>query len=142
MKYTWADGFHAPKDVSADDVKASIDSLKDRSPSGLLEASKAKKHPLHGALWSEGDQIWATRARTDYCRKVMSSICEVEVKGGKEITHRAYEFIRKNGEGSWATIGEISNNTDLRKSYFNEIKRLQEQALHKMERYHSLFDNE
>lgn len=137
-QYYWADGFHAPKNVSADDAMAAIERLKEPTPENLLEASKSKKHILHETLWAEGDQVWANRGRLECCRKIIASVCEVEVVGGREIAIRAVEFVRANGDGRWATLTDIKKDPDLMDAYLAEVLRLQEQASAKLKKVRAL----
>lgn len=138
MSYEWGEGFHPPKDVAADQVKAALDSLKEPSPENLLESSKAKAHVLYGDLWSEGDQVWAQRGRLERCRRIIGAVQEVVVVGGKNIQIRAVEFVKRNGESRWTSIDDIRQNEALRDAYMSEIQRLQEQATAKMEKFRNL----
>lgn len=130
----WREGFHAPKGVSADDVKATLDRLEEPSPENLLHATKAKRHPLHDAVWGEGDQVWAQRGRLEYCRRIIGAINETIVVGGKSIEIRVVEFIRTNGSGQWTSIDDIRNDPLLLDAYLAEVQRLQEQAVAKLEK--------
>lgn len=138
MQFKWADGFHPPKDVAPDAVKAAIDKLKEPTPENLLQASKRPKHVLHNDLWSEGDQVWAQRGRLERCRKIIGAVQEVVVAGGKEISIRAVEFVHLNGDGRWATIDTIRSDPELLNAYLSEIQRLQEQAVGKMQKVRDL----
>lgn len=138
MNYVWADGFHAPKGVSADKVAEAIEKLPDPSPEALLDATKAKRHVLHEAVWGEGDQVWAQRGRVDYCRRVLGAVKEVVVHGGKTIEVRAVEFVRQNGDGRWYQTRDIRNDPELLDAYMAEIARLQDQAAAKMAKLRSL----
>ncbi len=138
MNFEWREGFHPPKGVSADDVKAALDKLREPSPENLLDASKAKRHVLHGELWGEGDQVWAQRGRAEQCRRIIGAVQEVIVVGGKTIQIRAVEFIKRNGEGHWTSIDDIRQSEELRDAYMSEIQRLQEQASAKMAKFRQL----
>lgn len=139
-QFQWADGFHPPKDVPPEAVKSALDELPEISPENLLHASKAKDHVLHEDLWSEGDQVWAQRARLDRCRKIIGAVHEVIVVGGKEITVRHAEFVRTNGEGSWHTIDDITSDSALLEAYMREIQKLNEQATGKMQRLRNVMN--
>lgn len=133
MNYQWAEGFRPPKGVTPDAVKAALDKLSEPSPERLFEASKAKRHILHEELWSEGDQVWANRARLDRCRHIIGAVRETVVVGNKSLSVRAVEFVRPaNGEGRWASLDTIRSDAALREAYLNEVIRLQEQASAKM----------
>lgn len=132
MKYTWADGFHPPKGVNPEDVMAALEKLPEPSPENLLNASKRKTHVLYQELWSEGEQVWAQRARLDRCRHIIGGVRSVEVVGGKTILARAVEFIRPNGQGRWASLAEIIADTSLLEAYLGEVERLNQQAADKM----------
>lgn len=139
MRYQWADGFHPPKDVPAEAVKAALDELPEPSPENLLEASKRKRHVLHQDLWSEGDQVWAQRGRLERCRRIIGGVKEVVVAGGKEIEVRAVEFVKPNGgDGRWLNIDTIRSDPDLIDAYLSEIQRLQDQASGKMAKLREL----
>jgi hypothetical protein len=132
MNYQWADGFHAPKNVAAEDVLAALGKLPEPSPENLLAASKRPKHILHDELWSEGDQVWAQRARLDRCRHIIGGVRSIDIIGGKTISTRVVEFIRPNGEGRWASMAEIVADGSLLEAYLMEIERLSQQAADKM----------
>lgn len=138
MRFEWADGFHPPKDVSADAVKGALDLLDEPTPEALYEASKGNGHVLHDELWSEGDQAWARRGRLDRCRKIIGAVQEVVVVGGKNIQVRAVEHVRVRGEGRWASLETIRSDPDLREAYFAEVLRLQEQAAAKLTKLREL----
>lgn len=138
MNYEWAEGFHPPKGVGAEDVKHAVDRLKEPSPEALLQASKNKRHVLYGDLWSEGDQVWAQRGRLERCRRILGSICEVVVAGKKTISVRAVEYVRTNGDGRWFSIESIRSDPELMDAYLSEVQRLQEQATGKMEKLRQL----
>jgi hypothetical protein len=141
MNFEWADGFHAPKGVSVEDVAGALDALPTPSPENLLEASKRKRHVLHGELWSEGDQVWAQRGRLERCRKIIGAVQEVIVVGNREIKVRAVEFVKTNGSGQWTGIESITSDPDLTDAYLAEIQRLQDQAAAKMARFRMLLKN-
>lgn len=138
MKYHWREGFHAPRGVSAEAVKKTLDVLSEPSPQMLLEASKKKQHPLHGELWSEGDQVWAQRGRAERCRHIISSIEEEINIGGVTIEIRSVEFLRVDGSRRWTQIEEIIDDPELADAYLTEIQRLQEQAAAKMAKFREL----
>jgi len=140
MSYQWADGFHAPKGLMADAVMEAIEALPVPTPEALLEASKRKRHILHEVLWSEGDQVWAQRARLDRCRKIIGAVEEVVIIGGKSIEVRAVEFIRERdtGVGRWMTMTDIMADKELLRAYLAEVVRVQEQATAKVERVRQL----
>ena len=137
MNYEWADGFHAPKGVSADDVKEALDKLPEPSPDALLEATKRKSHVLHGEIWGEGDQIWANRGRLERCRKIVASVCEVITVGKNDIQVRSVEFVKHNG-GHWSSLDAIRKDPDLLEAYAAEVQRLQDQASAKMSKLRQL----
>ena len=136
----WADGAHPPKGVSAEAFLARLRSLPQPSPECSFEASKDPNDLLHDATWGEGDQVWANRARLDYHRHIISTVCEVVVVGGKNIKVRAVEFIHKgeNDDGRWINIGDIRDDAELMEAYMGEIQRLQEQASGKMAKFREL----
>lgn len=138
MNFRWADGFHPPKDVPADVAMAAIEKLPDPTPERLLQATKSKRHVLHDDLWAEGDQVWAQRGRLDRCRKIIGAVQSVVVVGGKDISVRAVEFVKLDGEGRWATLATIRSDPALLEAYFAEIQRLQEQAVAKMTKVREL----
>lgn len=138
MNYQWAEGFRPPKGVDVAEVAKWIESKDNPSPDNLLDASKNKKHCLHQAIWSEGDQIWAQRGRLEFCRKILGAV-KVEVSvGGRLIQVRSVEFVKVNGDGRWIGIGQISEDAELRDAYLAEIVRLQEQASAKMAKFREL----
>jgi len=136
--FTWRAGFHSPKKVDAEAVKQSLDKLKAPTPENLLDASKRKNHVLHDDLWSEGDQIWAQRGRMERCRHIIGAIQEVVVVGGKEISVRAVEFVRNDGNDRWVFLDAIRSDPELQQAYMAEIQRLQEQAIAKMAKLREL----
>lgn len=140
--YQWADGYHPPKGVTAEAIGEVLEALPEPTPEALFEASKSEAHVLHGHLWSEGDQVWATRARLEECRHVINGVRAVYTVGPKIITVRAIEFLREDGEGSWKHIDDILANKDLHRAYMAEIKRLQEQALNKMDAFMTLLERD
>lgn len=138
MNFSWREGFHPPKGVAADDVAAALDQLKEPSPENLLQASKAKRHVLHGDLWSEGDQVWAQRGRLERCRQILGAVKRVEIIGGKTIEVRAVEFVRLNGEDRWAKIDDILQDKSLCDAYMAGVQNLLEQASAKMSKLREL----
>lgn len=128
FKWVWADGFHAPRGVSVEDVGPAVEDAK--TPEALLEASKKRRHCLHDHLWSEGDQVWANRARKEECRTIIRHVRKEMVVGGATIEVRAVEFIRESD--SWESMDDIIANPEMHDAYMGEIERLQEQALRKM----------
>lgn len=140
MKYQWADGFHAPKGIKPESMIEAIDALPTPTPEALLNASKRKRHVLHDHLWSEGDQVWAIRARLDRCRKILGAVEELVIVGGKTIEVRVVEFIRdKNtGAGVWKIMADIMANKELLAAYLFEVERIQEQAMAKVARVRQL----
>lgn len=138
MKYVWADGFHRPKNVDADTVKAALDVLPEPSPENLLDATKAEGHVLHEDLWAEGDQVWAQRGRLDRCRRIIGAVHEIVPVGNREVSIRAVEFVRPNGEGRWASLDNIRNDPDLLDAYLGEVERLAEQAAAKSRKVREL----
>ena len=142
MRFTWADGFHPPKNVSADDVAAAVSELPEPSPEKLLNASKRKRHVLYEELWAEGDQVWAQRGRLERCRRILGGFVETVVTGGKEIQVRAVEFVRTNGTGRWASIDNIRSDPELLDAYAAEVQRLQDQASAKMTKLRELMHPE
>lgn len=139
MNYEWAEGHHPPKGVTADQVKAALDDLPEPSPEAMLEASKRKRHVLHEAVWSEGDQVWASRGRLDYVRRTIAAVREIVVIGGKSISIRAVEFVKPNGEdGRWASLESIRKDPELIDAYMAEVQRLQDQAAGKMAKLREL----
>lgn len=150
MQFQWREGaipprrLHKNKEVAIDAgvVARALRELDAPSPDNLLEASKASDHVLHWELWHEGDQVWAQRGRLDRCRNIIGAVHEVVTMGGKEITTRSVEFIRVNGEGTWAHMEAILSDPAMEKAYLAEIQKLQEQALAKIQRYRALKDGE
>jgi hypothetical protein len=139
VRFEWREGFHPPSGVAAETVKAALDALPEPSPEALLEASKIAEHPLHGELWSEGDQLWAQRGRLEHCRRIIGAVHEVLTIGGKEITIRAVEFIRtESDKGRWIGLDGIRADPELLDAYFGEIQRLQDQAAGKMAKLRDL----
>lgn len=140
MRYQWAPGFHPPKGVEADAVKGALDALPEPSPENLLEASKSSNHVLHEDLWSEGDQVWAQRGRLERCRKIIGSVVDTQLVGGKAITVRAVEFLRSDDDkkGQWVSIESIVQDSDLLDAYLAEVQRLQDQASAKMAKVRAL----
>ena len=132
MNYQWGDGFHAPKGVSAEKVAAVVLAMPNPTPTALVAASKRKTHVLHGELWSESDKVWAERGRLDRAAKIIGAIYEVVVVGGKEISIRAVEFVRHDGEGRWAKLADIRADPELLDAYLAEVIRMQEQAMGKL----------
>lgn len=137
-EYHWRKGFIPPKGVAASDVRASLGNLPEITPENLYEASKSKRHVLHTALWSEGDQEWARAARIEYCRRVISNIVEVVPVGGKSIEVRAIEFIRPEGQSRWASIEDIMADPVMRDAHLSAIQDLQEEAAAKLQRFRDL----
>lgn len=139
MNFQWADGFHPPKNVTPDAVKAAIDELADPSPESMLEASKRKRHVLHEDLWAEGDQVWAQRGRLDRTRRIIGSVMETMTIGGKSISIRVVEFVRPaESDGRWATLETIRKAPELLDAYLGEVQRLQDQATAKLAKVRSL----
>lgn len=142
MNFQWAEGFRPPKGVSPDDVAASLAKLEEPSPESLYEASKEKGHILHGDLWSEGDQVWARRGRIERCRKIISSVHEIVVVGGRDIAIRNVEFVRSEGKGRWAGMETIRNDPKLWDAYMAEVLRLQDQAAAKLSKLRELMSDQ
>lgn len=118
MAYKWREGARPPKNVSADVVAEAISDLGDEvQAEALLEASKKPKHVLHEDLWSEGDQVWANRARLQRCREIISSVVEEIEIGGKTYETRAYEFVR----GGYRTIQTIASDQDLIADFIQDV---------------------
>lgn len=138
MNFQWAKGFHAPKGVNAADMAAALDKLKYPSPEGLYEASKAKRHVLNNEIWSEGDQVWATRGRMERCRTIIGAVEEIIIVGGKSLSIRAVEFIPVKGEGRWTRVEEIRDDPVLCDAYLATVIRMQEQATAKLARVREL----
>lgn len=107
MNFEWAEGFRAPKGISAEAAKARLDTLPEPSPEASFEASKDPVDLLHNATWGEGDQAWANRARLDFHRHLIGAIRETVVVGGRTISIRSVEFVKTNGENRWVTLTEI-----------------------------------
>lgn len=141
-QYQWAEGFRPPKNVSAEALGLAIEVLDEPTPEALFEASKEAEHVLHGHLWSEGDQVWANRARVEECRHIIGGYRGITIVGGKTITFRPVEFLREQGEGRWARMEEIIADDSLHYAYMAEIKRLQQQALNKMETFMLLLNEQ
>ena len=140
MNYRWAEGSHAPKDVSAESIAIDCESRGDWSPDGLYEASKAEGHPVHEDIWAEGDQVWAQRARVERCRKIIQGV-NVEIEhGGKSYEVRAAEFVHVNGDGRWVSMQDIQNDNDLLKAYAAEVGRFLQQAVAKNAKLQALMD--
>lgn len=142
MKYRWAEGFHAPKGISAEQVAIDCESRNDWSPEGLLEATKRKKHVLHETVWTEGDQVWAQRARLDYCRRTIGGVHIELVHGGKIFETRAAEFVRVNGDGRWASMDQIRSDSELLKAYAAEVGRFLAMATAKQAKLQQLLEDE
>ena len=141
-QYQWAEGFRPPKNVSAEDLGRAIERLEEPTPEALFEASKEAEHVLHSHLWSEGDKVWANRARVEECRHIIGGYRGITIVGGKTITFRPVEFLREQGEGRWARMEEIIADKSLHHAYMAEIKRLQQQALNKMETFMILLNEQ
>jgi hypothetical protein len=138
LRFHWREGFHSPKGVNPDQAAAAIAKLPTPSPEALYEASKAKRHVLHEDLWNEGDAVWARRGRVDRCRHILGAVHEVVIVGNKQISIRAVEFVKTNGEGRWASLDAIRNDPELWDAYMAEVLRLQEQATAKMAKLREL----
>lgn len=108
------------------------------SPANLLEASKAKGHPLHGPLWKRSDKEWARIGRLEFCRQFIKSVRVEFTHGGRTIQTRAVEFVKPNGEGHWLHTEDIVKDPKLLDAYMVEIARLNEQASEKMARLRAL----
>jgi hypothetical protein len=131
----WAPGFHAPRGVAAADVGRSLQGT-DKSPETLLELSKDKNHPLHEAVWGEGDQVWANRGRMELCRKVISAIRVDEITSKKTITYRMYEYIKQTK--SWHDLPEIVVDPTLDAEYQRQIMASIDELQSKLRRYFDL----
>lgn len=137
----WKPGFPAPKGVDADAAWQACGKLrgpKGERPKRLLEASKKPSHVLHRDLWSEPDSVWAERGRLERCRKIIASIEEVHVKGGKTIVVRSIECVTVGGVGQWENISDIVKDPALLEAHLGAIQNLQEQAVEKMEALRAL----
>ena len=128
-EYRWKDGYHAPKNVKANEVWEALQALPEPTPEALYEATKDRSHPLHDAVWTEGDQEWARRGRLTFCRRVIASIERVELRGKKTIVVRAAEFVT----GRWVTVEDIAEDADLRDAYFDELQKMLDNASRKIE---------
>jgi len=130
MNFQWAEGYHPPKGVTIEQAAAAV--LEAKDPDTLLRKSRGKRHCLHNALWSEKDQVWANRARREYCRKFIGAVKEIRIIGGDEVSIRAVEFVKVNGGDIYATIDDIMSNQGYLNAYLGEIQKLQQQAINKM----------
>lgn len=128
VTYKWRSGFHPP-DV---DPGVVAKAAKGHDPDSLLEASKARKHPLHAELWSEGDGVWAERGRRERCRQIMAAVVNVRVVGGQKVEVRSFEHLRQSKR--WATIEEILADPELELEHMAAIRELNVQAAAKMQR--------
>ena len=119
MGYSWKEGFHAPKGVSASDAYAAVVALGDDiSPENLMEASKDQGHALHQAVWEEGDQAWARRGRIEFCRKVIGGLVLEVQTGPKRVEMvRAVEFVR----GAFLTLDTILDDPELVKELIGQV---------------------
>ena len=142
MKYRWAEGFHAPKGIEAESVAIDCEARGDWSPDGLFQASKDKSHYLHGVVWAEGDQVWAQRARLEFCRKTIAGVHVEMTHGGKTYEVRAAEFVRVNGDGRWASIEQIRSDSDLLKAYATEVGKYLQMATAKQAKLQALLDED
>jgi hypothetical protein len=140
--YQWADGYHPPKGISAEQVGQAIEALDNPTPEALYEATKGKDHVLHKHIWSEGDQVWATKARLGECRHIIAGTRAVYSVGGKTIKVKAVEFLRTNGESTWHHMDEIIAERSLHAAYLGEIKRLMQQAQQKLEAFQGLLSEQ
>lgn len=149
MTYKWREGSRPPvrmllgkeTEIPADEFAVVLRELPTNSPDApgiLLEASRSSNHVLHYEIWSEGDDVWAERARRDRCREIISSHKRVEVIGGKTIEVRTVEFVRTPEGKRWAQIDAILADEALEKAYVREIISLQEQAKNKLESFYAL----
>jgi hypothetical protein len=135
-EFRWREGYHGPRGLDVKAVGLAIEKAKD--PAVLFEHSKASTHCLHSHLWSEGDQVWANRARLEECRQISMAVLREYSIGGRTYSIRAVEYVRQNGGGTWATMNEILNDHDLEDGYLAEIERLNDQAARKMESFRQL----
>jgi hypothetical protein len=130
----WADGFHAPKGVSAVAVWRSMQEAGAHSPEKLFHASKDPSHVLHEAFWSDGDEAWATRGRMEFARKVVSSLIVPHVVRNRVIEVRAVEFVRE----TWIPMNRIVSERHLDEAYQQDILKQAEQLHAKLARYFAL----
>lgn len=130
----WARGFPAPRGVSAESVWNAMQARGRYFPEQLMEDSKKIDHPLHAALWAEGDQVWANRGRLEYARKVISSLITPTVVRDRVVETRAVEFVRQR----WVPMAEIIGDPDLDEAYQQDILRQAEQLNAKLARYFEL----
>jgi hypothetical protein len=130
----WARGFPAPKGTTAEAVWAAMQAKGRYFPEQIMEDSKQSAHPLHAAFWSEGDQVWATRGRMEYARKIVSSLITHTVVRGRVVETRAVEFVRQR----WVPMTEIISDPDLDDAYQQDILRQAEQLHAKLARYFEL----
>lgn len=135
-EFRWREGYHGPRGLDVKAVGQAVEKAKD--PAVLFEHSKAHTHCLHSHLWSEGDQVWANRARLEECRQISMAVLREYSIGGAVYAIRAVEFVRRNGSGTWATMDQILKDSDLEDSYLGEIERLNDQAARKMEAFRQL----
>ncbi len=136
----WAGGFHAPKGIKVEVVAEAVRAQSAPTPALLVSGSRRKSHVLHDEFWSEGDKVWATRARLDRARKIIGAIEETIIIGGKSIEVRMVEFVRdpKSGKGAWATMTDIMADRKLLDAYMAEVEAAQEQAAAKVSRVRML----
>jgi hypothetical protein len=130
MSYQWRSGFHAPSGVSVEKFGATVEGMDNPCPEQLLEDSKKKTHVIHSHLWTEGDQVWANRARLSECRQMLSSIKKVELIGGEDVSYRVVEFL--SASKTWVKMEVILADNALLEQHFLEIEKLQQQAVSKM----------
>lgn len=141
MKYQWVEGSRPPKGVSPQKVAEAIEAMPptSRNPKELVKRAKAARHALHRELWGESDAVWAQRGREERARHIMASLEVVQIIGGKTITFRAVEYVRRNEEDGWFTTGEILADDDLKLSYMEQVEKLLRQAQEKQARATELF---
>jgi hypothetical protein len=83
----------------------------------LLEKSKRPRHVLHEELWSQGDDVWAQKARLQRCREILGAVTSEYTIGGKVYETRAFEFVR----GAYRTIESIAEDVDLIADLIDQI---------------------
>ena len=135
--YGWRHGFPAPNGVNAGDVVAYLEGDQESwSPERQLDQSKEKNHPLHRHLWGRPASYWAKRARIDECRKILNGISITIIRKEKEITVRAFEYVKKE----WHRVEDIAKNPDLDRAHQIEILKQLDRLKIKLEQYFKIRD--
>lgn len=138
-RFQWATGFHPPKGVSADEVGAALAEMKkveEPSPENLYERTKDPSHPLHSAVWGEGDQVWASRGRLEFCARILRSVHEITYNGNKKFTTRYVEYVA----GKYHCLKDVIADDNLDEIYRREVLAAADAFRAKLERYFDLKD--